>query len=169
MRNETAIPEALARRALREEASDIGLPNTLWARVEAQLQRQHDTVPMPAYAPDPARLDNPRELILALLAEGEMDGFALARRIEDLARHAERPATPEAIVLPLLHRLEREGLARARWRLGPRGVRRAYALRSRGRRIPFLSLLPGRIGRWRGHRRVPLPGPISNTDMRGSY
>jgi DNA-binding PadR family transcriptional regulator len=148
--------EAQVQQALQEEAADLELPLTLWTRLEAQLDRAHEAAPVPAYAHaamlDLARSGDPRDLTLALLAEQEMDSFTLARRIEDLARHAGCAAPQEDILLPLLHELERQGLVRARWRPGPRGIRRTYVVPARGRRAVQLSRVAGWLARLRVQR-----------------
>src|SRR6266516_653908 len=59
----------------------------------------------------------------------------LTRRVEDIARGGGYPVPREGTLLPLLHRLEIEGLLDTRWRPGPQGLRRSYALSARGRRV----------------------------------
>jgi Transcriptional regulator PadR-like family len=56
-------------------------------------------------------------------------------RAEDIARGGGYPVPREGTLLPLLHRLEVEGLLDTRWRPGPQGLRRSYALSARGRRV----------------------------------
>jgi len=109
------------------------------------------------------RRDDARRLTLALLTEREMDAFALARRVENLARGAGLADLPEGALLPALHRLEVEGLLDARWRPGPRGQRRAYALSVRGRRMRRRTRLTWRLleMRWRLGRLVPHRSPYA--------
>ena len=131
--------EARLRALLRDEAGEIWPPPTLWPRVQAHLTR-----PIAGASPLPRpraelcallRRSDMRRLTLALLAEREMDAFTLARRVEDIARGGGYPVPREGTLLPLLHRLEIEGLLDTRWRPGPQGVRRSYALSVRGRRV----------------------------------
>ena len=161
MKGELVGPELLVTRALLQEAEMLDLPSTVWARLEAQLARPAEIVSLPLHAQaalqDLAREGDPRPLALALLGEREMDGFTLATRMDDLARQVESVAPRQAILLPLLHQLEREGLVLARWHPGPRGIRRSYALRRTGRRVPFLSSLARWLTRLGGTRRtIPL-------------
>ncbi len=125
--------------ALWDEAGQLWPPATLWPRVQAHLTQSVEGSP-PLMQP-PAALQrllqggDLRGLTLALLAERELDAFALARRIEDVARACGRPLAQEGGALPVLHVLERDGLVDARWRDGPRGLRRTYTLSARGRRV----------------------------------
>ena len=141
--------EAWLRATLREEAGELWPSPALWPRVQAAL-----TQPAAA-APDVARpraelrvllrRGDWRRLTVALLAERELDAFGLARRVEDIARSAGTPAPPDGVLLPVLHRLEVEGVVTARWRPGPQGPRRAYALSARGRRVWRRARLTWRV------------------------
>lgn len=74
-----------------------------------------------------------RPLVLAILARGESYGYALLQEVRRLS--GGEIAWTEGMLYPVLHRLEREGLLRGRWRKGPSGRRRKYyALSTRGRR-----------------------------------
>jgi len=131
--------EAHLRAALQDEAGELWPPSTLWPRVQARLTRPVEGTP-PLVRPQAElrrllRRDDLRRLTLALLAERELDAFALARRIEDVAWASGRLSPREGSTLPVLHLLERDGLVEARWTPGPRGLRRAYALSVRGRRV----------------------------------
>ena len=163
MKGELVGPELLVTRAFLQEAEALDLPSTVWARLEAQLARPVEIVVLPLQAQaalqDLAREGDPRPLALALalLGEREMGGFTLVTRMDDLARQVGGVAPQQAILLLLLHQLEREGLLRARWHSGPRGIRRSYALWRTGRRVPFLSPLARWLARLGGTRRtIPL-------------
>lgn len=163
MKGELVGPGLLVTRALLQEAEALDLPSTVWARLEAQLARPVEIVALPLQAQaalqDLAPEGDPRPLALAraLLGEREMGGFTLVTRMDDLARQVGGVAPRQAILLPLLHQLEREGLLRARWHSGPRGIRRSYALWRTGRRVPFLSPLARWLARLGGTRRtIPL-------------
>lgn len=131
--------EAGLRLVLQREASEVWPPSTLWPRVQAHLSRPVEGVPAlvqtPAGLQMLVRRGDLRRLMLALLAEQAMDAFTLARRVEYVARSACCTPPSEGNVLPVLHRLEIDGLLSARWRSGPSGLRRSYSLSARGRRI----------------------------------
>lgn len=146
--------EPALRAALREEAGELWPPATLWPRVQARLTQPKEGAPalVRPHAELRAllRRGDLRHLTLALLAEREMDAFALARRVEDVARGAGHialldGAPPEGALLPVVHRLELDGLLEARWRPGPQGVRRAYTLSVRGRRVRRRAKLTWRL------------------------
>ncbi len=163
----TVDVEAQLRAALREEAGELWPPPSLWPRVQAALAQP--IAPPPGQARPRAELrallrrGDARRLTLALIAEREMDAFALARHVEDLARGASIADLPEGALLPALHRLEVEGLLDARWRPGPRGPRRAYALSARGRRLRRRARLTWRLMemRWRLGRLIPHRAPYA--------
>lgn len=74
-----------------------------------------------------------RALVLAVLAEEPMHGYALARRLEQRARGALK--IREGSLYPALHELELERAVEATWTRGPDGRRRrVYALTREGRR-----------------------------------
>jgi len=138
MMKDDGTVEARLRAALREEAGELWPPPSLWPRVQAALAQPSAAAPGQVRPRSELRAllrrGDPRRLTLALLAEREMDAFTLARRVEDLARGLGTAGPADGTLLPALHRLEVEGLLDARWRPGPRGPRRAYALSARGRR-----------------------------------
>ncbi len=151
--------EAQLQAVLRGEAGELRPPTTLWPRVQAHLTRPLEGSPAPILMLSSAHLrrlrrGDRRDLALTLLAEREMDAFALIRRIEDVARAAGCPPPLEGTALPTLHNLERDGLVDARWCPGPRGLRRAYTLSARGHRMrrgnsapAWLARLGSRLGR----------------------
>ena len=63
-------------------------------------------------------------LVLSLLAGGESYGYAILREIERIS--AEQIQWTEGMLYPVLHRLEAEGLIRARWKTADTGRRRKY-------------------------------------------
>jgi DNA-binding PadR family transcriptional regulator len=150
--------EARLRAALRDEAGELWPPATLWPRIRAGLAQPREG--RPALTRPRAELrallrrGDLRGLTLALLAEREMDAFTLARRVEDVARGAGLMTPPEGALLPIVHGLESAGLVAARWQQSPRGLRRAYTLSVRGRRVRrraglswLLTTLGARLGR----------------------
>jgi PadR family transcriptional regulator PadR len=86
-------------------------------------------------------------LILAVLADGPMHGYAV---IEELKRRSGGAFDlPEGTVYPALHRLERAGLLASSWTEVPGRRRRVYRVTGRGRR----RLAAGRR-EWRGFARA---------------
>lgn len=74
-----------------------------------------------------------RALLLAALADEDLHGYALARRIEDRARGTLK--IREGSLYPALHELELEGAIEATWTKAPDGrKRRVYSLTRAGRR-----------------------------------
>ena len=74
-----------------------------------------------------------RALLLAALADEDLHGYALARRIEDRARGTLK--IREGSLYPALHELELEGAIEATWTRAPDGrKRRVYSLTRAGRR-----------------------------------
>lgn len=141
--------DALLRAALGEEAGALWPPPTLWPRVQAALTRPAEGAPAltrpSAELRSLLRRGDLRLVTLSLLAEREADAFTLARRVEGLARAAALDIPPEGVLLPVLHRLEGDRLVEARWRPGPGGLRRAYTLSARGRRMRRRALSLWRI------------------------
>ena len=74
-----------------------------------------------------------RALVLAALAEEDLHGYALARRLEARARGTFK--IREGSLYPALHELELEGAVDATWTRAPDGRRRrVYSLTRAGRR-----------------------------------
>ena len=87
------------------------------------LSPQRDVVPRGAL----------RALVLATLAESDLHGYALARRLEERARGTLK--IREGSLYPALHELELEGAVEATWTRAPDGRRRrVYSLTRAGRR-----------------------------------
>ena len=85
--------------------------------------RERDVVPRGAL----------RALVLAALADTDLHGYALARRLEERARGTIK--IREGSLYPALHELELEGAVDATWTRAPDGRRRrVYSLTRAGRR-----------------------------------
>lgn len=63
-------------------------------------------------------------LVLSLLAKGESYGYAIIQEIK--ARSANQMEWTDGMLYPVLHRLERKGLIKARWAEGDSGRKRKY-------------------------------------------
>lgn len=71
-------------------------------------------------------------IVLAILSEGDSYGYAIIKRVQELSGgHME---WTDGMLYPVLHRLERLGLVKARWEESETGRRRKYyRIMSRGR------------------------------------
>ena len=65
-----------------------------------------------------------RALVLGMLQDGESYGYALIQRVKELSGGTVE--WTEGTLYPVLHRLEAEGLIRARWGESEAGRRRKY-------------------------------------------
>ena len=73
-------------------------------------------------------------LVLAILAEGESYGYALAKRVRELSDG--ELEWSDGMLYPLLHRVERLGWVTTTWRTPAEGRRRKYyALTDDGRAV----------------------------------
>jgi PadR family transcriptional regulator, regulatory protein PadR len=63
-------------------------------------------------------------LVLSLLARGESYGYELIQQIRSLS--GEQIAWSEGMLYPVLHRLEKEGLVAAEWKITEAGRKRKY-------------------------------------------
>jgi PadR family transcriptional regulator len=63
-------------------------------------------------------------LVLAILSEGESYGYAIIKRVDELS--GGKLQWTDGMLYPLLHRLERNGLVKARWGRSESGRRRKY-------------------------------------------
>ena len=71
-------------------------------------------------------------IVLAILAEGDSYGYAILQRVRELS--GGRIEWTDGMLYPVLHRLERLGYIKARWKVAESGRRRKYyRLMSRGR------------------------------------
>lgn len=71
-------------------------------------------------------------IVLAILTEGDSYGYAIIKRVQEVSGgHME---WTDGMLYPVLHRLERLGLVKARWELSENGRRRKYyRITSRGK------------------------------------
>jgi transcriptional regulator len=86
-------------------------------------------------------------LILAVLAEGPLHGYAIIEKLKHRSDGAF--ALPEGTIYPALHRLEAAGLLSSAWSDGEGRRRRVYQLTRRGRRE-----LGARRSEWRDFSRA---------------
>jgi DNA-binding PadR family transcriptional regulator len=71
-------------------------------------------------------------LVLALLAQGDSYGYAILQRVRESS--GGRIEWTDGMLYPLLHRLERLGHVKARWKVAESGRRRKYyRITSQGR------------------------------------
>jgi DNA-binding PadR family transcriptional regulator len=63
-------------------------------------------------------------LILSLLAEGESYGYALIQRVREMS--GDQIQWTDGMLYPVLHRLERDGRIKSRWRTAETGRKRKY-------------------------------------------
>jgi PadR family transcriptional regulator PadR len=74
-----------------------------------------------------------KPIILSLLYKKESYGYQILRRIRQVA--GGRPAWSSAMLYPVLHRLEKDGLIRSQWKLSEEGrMRKYYVLTDLGRK-----------------------------------
>ena len=65
-----------------------------------------------------------RPILLSILARGENYGYAIIQEVR--RRSKDELQWTDGMLYPVLHRLEREGLIRARWGQGDTGRKRKY-------------------------------------------
>jgi len=71
-------------------------------------------------------------LVLSLLNQGDSYGYAIIQAIKQLSD--DRIQWSDGMLYPVLHRLEKRGQIRARWRVSETGRRRKYySIRKSGR------------------------------------
>jgi len=63
-------------------------------------------------------------LVLSILAEGESYGYAIIKRVHELS--GGQMQWTDGMLYPVLHRLARQGLIKARWGVSENGRRRKY-------------------------------------------
>lgn len=81
-------------------------------------------------------------LVLAILTEGDNDGYAIARRVRELS--VVELEWADGMLYPVLHRLCRLGYLTADWRTAPEGRRRRYyALTASGRAVRAARRMDG--------------------------
>ena len=70
-------------------------------------------------------------MVLSILSQGENYGYALIQRVRELS--SGQMEWTDGMLYPVLHRLERQGLVRSRWRVSDVGRKRKYySLTERG-------------------------------------
>ncbi len=73
-----------------------------------------------------------KPILLSILAQGESYGYAIIQEVR--TRSEGRLDWTEGMLYPVLHRLERDGLVRTRWKTSEAGRKRKYyALSAKGR------------------------------------
>ena len=65
-----------------------------------------------------------RPMVLSILAGGESYGYEILQRVSILS--GGRLQWADGMLYPVLHRLEKEGLIRSRWRIAESGRKRKY-------------------------------------------
>ena len=65
-----------------------------------------------------------RPLVLSILSEGESYGYEIIQRVKRLSN--QELNWTDGMLYPVLHRLEKEGLIKSRWRTAATGRRRKY-------------------------------------------
>lgn len=70
-----------------------------------------------------------RPLVLSILARGESYGYAIIQEVRQLS--GGQLAWSDGMLYPVLHRLEKEGLIKARWGKSETGRKRRYYTLSR--------------------------------------
>lgn len=74
-----------------------------------------------------------KPIVLALLSRGESYGYQILQRIRQVADG--RLAWSSAMLYPVLHRLEKDGFIRSKWKLSGEGrMRKYYSLTDLGRK-----------------------------------
>ena len=74
-----------------------------------------------------------RPMVLSILAGGENYGYEILQQVRVLS--AGQLAWSEGMLYPVLHRLEKDGLIKARWQTADSGRRRKYyRLSAKGKR-----------------------------------
>lgn len=74
-----------------------------------------------------------KPIILALLLSGESYGYQILRRVRQVSGGTLEWSS--ALLYPVLHRLEKDGLIRSEWKLSEKGrMRKYYLLTKRGYR-----------------------------------
>jgi len=71
-------------------------------------------------------------IVLAILSEGDSYGYAIIKRVQEMSGGLME--WTDGMLYPVLHRLERLGLVKARWEFAESGRRRKYyRITSRGK------------------------------------
>jgi PadR family transcriptional regulator PadR len=101
-----------------------------------------------------------KTIILSLLLTGESYGYQIIKRVRRVSGGALEWSN--AVLYPVLHRMERDGLIRSEWRMSPENrMRKYYALTERG----AAELAEDKV-RWHGVqaalRKLLGPAPAAN-------
>lgn len=78
-----------------------------------------------------------RPIILALLLSGESYGYQILNRVRKVSGGTLQWSS--ALLYPVLHRLEKDGLIRSEWKLSEKGRMRKYYLLTKKGRQEFLK------------------------------
>ena len=71
-------------------------------------------------------------LVLSLLARGENYGYALIQQVREMSE--DRIRWTDGMLYPVLHRLERQGQIKSRWKSSDTGRKRKYySIQKKGR------------------------------------
>ena len=71
-------------------------------------------------------------LILSLLAQGENYGYALIQKVREMS--SDRIRWTDGMLYPVLHRLEKQGRIKSRWKTAETGRKRKYySIKKEGR------------------------------------
>lgn len=73
-----------------------------------------------------------KPLVLSILAEGESYGYEIIRKVRELS--GGQIEWSDGMLYPVLHRLERDGLVKSRWKEADTGRERKYYSLSTGGR-----------------------------------
>jgi len=104
-----------------------------------------------------------RTIVLSLLIAGESYGYQIIKRVRRVSGGALEWSN--AMLYPVLHQMEREGLIRSEWKTSPENrMRKYYALTERG-----AAELADEKARWRGVQAAlrKLLGPVTAVDRKG--
>lgn len=101
-----------------------------------------------------------RPIVLSILQEGESYGYEIIQRVKSLS--ANELSWTDGMLYPVLHRLEREGLIKAEWKISETGRKRKYySLEQAGQeqlqeeQRQWLTVSDALMTLWQG---VPTPG-----------
>ena len=102
-----------------------------------------------------------KTIILSLLLTGESYGYQIIKRVRRVSEGALEWSN--AVLYPVLHKMERDGLIRSEWRMSPENrMRKYYTLTERG----AAELAEEKV-RWRGVQTAlrKLLGPAPAADQ----
>ena len=83
-------------------------------------------------------------LILSLLAQGENYGYALIQKVREMS--SDRIRWTDGMLYPVLHRLEKQGRIKSRWKTAETGRKRIYySIKKEGRMALAKAQEHGRV------------------------